>query len=129
YAVNDAQSRLRVVVTLRADFYDRPLMYPAIGELVRNNTEVVLPLTVDGLMQAIAKPAERYGLELEQGLLSTIVEDVDRQPSSLPLLQHVLTELHNRRQGRLLTRAAYLSSGGVLGALAFRAEEIYDTLE
>ncbi len=34
-AVQDPLSRLRVIVTLRADFYDRPLLYPGFGELVQ----------------------------------------------------------------------------------------------
>ena len=128
-AVNHPESCLRVILTLRADFYDRPLMYSGIGELLRNNTEVVLPLSVDGLMQAIARPAERHGLALEDGLLPIIVEDVHRQPSALPLLQHALSELHTQREGRVLTKAAYVSSGGVMGALARRAEEIYQSLD
>jgi WD40 repeat protein/serine/threonine protein kinase len=128
-AVNDPASHLRVILTLRADFYDRPLMYSGIGELMQGNTEVVLPLSVDGLMQAIARPAERHGLALEDGLLPVIVEDVHRQPSALPLLQHALSELHTRREGKLLTKAVYFASGGVVGALALRAEEIYQSLE
>ena len=31
-AVTDKESIVRVVVTLRADFYDRPLMYPEFSE-------------------------------------------------------------------------------------------------
>ena len=33
-AVTDKESIVRVVITLRADFYDRPLMYPDFGQLV-----------------------------------------------------------------------------------------------
>ena len=44
-ALGEPHSRLRLVVTLRADFYDRPLLHPELGELVRQFTEVVLPLT------------------------------------------------------------------------------------
>jgi class 3 adenylate cyclase len=35
-AVNDPHSRLRVVTTLRADFYDRPLLYSGFAELLRD---------------------------------------------------------------------------------------------
>ncbi len=43
-AVTRPRSRLRVILTLRADFYDRPLLYSGFGELFRQRTEVVLPL-------------------------------------------------------------------------------------
>ena len=39
-AVLDERSRLRVVVTLRADFVDRPLQYVDFGELVRQRTRI-----------------------------------------------------------------------------------------
>ena len=42
-AVTAPRSRVRIVVTLRADFYDRPLRYPAFGELIRDRGETVLP--------------------------------------------------------------------------------------
>jgi len=121
-AVSDPRSRLRVVATLRADFYDRPLGYGGLGELIRERTEVVLPLTVAELRRAITGPAERAGLTLEPGLVTAIVKDVGAQPGTLPLLQYALTELFERRDGRTLTLAAYRASGGVLGALARRAD-------
>src|SRR5262249_36083319 len=55
--------------------------------------------------------------------------DVGLQPGSLPLLQYTLTELYDRRQDRLLTLAAYRTSGGLSGALARRADELYDGLD
>src|SRR5262249_33881377 len=44
------------------------------------------------------------------------------------LMQYALTELYERRDGRLLTLAAYQASGGVRGALARRAEHVYTGL-
>jgi hypothetical protein len=124
-AVLDPRSRLRVVITLRADFTDRPLQYVDFGELVRQQTEFVLPLTPDELEQAITGPTKRAGLALEPGLVSTIIDDISDQPGMLPLLQYALTELFERREGRKLTLTAYRDSGGVLGALARRADELY----
>jgi hypothetical protein len=128
-AATDPRSPLRIVVTLRADFYDRPLMYPDFGELMRQRTEVVVPLTTDELERAITGPAERVGAVLEQGLVTAIIADVNEQPGALPLLQYALTELYVRREGHLLTRRAYESIGGVLGALGRRAEEVYAELD
>src|SRR5204863_3806032 len=51
------------------------------------------------------------------------------QPGALPLLQYALTELFERRTGRLMRLDAYRESGGVLGALARRADTIYTELD
>jgi WD40 repeat protein/serine/threonine protein kinase/DNA-binding XRE family transcriptional regulator len=128
-AVLDPGSRLRVVITLRADFTGHPLQYLDFGELVRQRTEFVLPLTPDELEQAITGPTKRAGLSLEPGLTPAIIREIGDQPGMLPLLQYALTELFERRQGRLLTLKAYRDSGGVLGALARRAEELYADLD
>jgi class 3 adenylate cyclase len=44
-AVSEPKSRLRVVVTLRADFYDRPLLYGGFAELLSSWIESVVPLS------------------------------------------------------------------------------------
>jgi hypothetical protein len=58
-AVQDPASQLRVIITLRADFYDRPLLFPEFGELVRARTE--LSLSTNELHEAIVGPAEKSG--------------------------------------------------------------------
>ena len=128
-AITDPASRLRVIVTLRADFYDRPLLYPDFGNLIRQRTEVVLPLANNELREAIIGPANRVGVHMEPGLVEAIISDVGEQPGALPLLQYALTELFEHRKGHVLTLEAYHASGGVIGALARRADEIYNELD
>ncbi len=128
-AVVETRSRVRVVITLRADFYDRPLHYPQFGELVRTRLETIMPLSAEELDRAINRPAERVGMTFEQGLVSAIIGDVNYQPGVLPLLQYALTELFEQRKGRVLTREAYKAIGGTIGALAKRAEEVYLNLD
>jgi WD40 repeat protein/transcriptional regulator with XRE-family HTH domain len=128
-AVSTPGSCVRAIVTLRADFYDRPLRYNGIGELIQQHTEVVLPLTPDELEQAIVEPARRAGATVEAAAVADIVRDVGDHPGTLPLLQYALTELFEHRDGRVLTRAAYRAGGGVRGSLARRAEAIYAVLD
>lgn len=124
-ATTNLDSRLRVVITMRADFFDRPLQYPGFGELIRTRSEVVLPLSREEMQEAIIAPATRAGLSVESALVSAIITEVSEQPGALPLLQYALTEVFERRKGKTLTFTAYQESGGVLGALARRAEDLY----
>lgn len=127
-AVTDTRSRVRIVITLRADFYDRPLCYPEFGEMVRSRMVTILPLTANELERAIIRPAERVGAIFEPGLVASIIAEVNYQPGALPLLQFTLTELFERRSGLSLTREAYESIGGAVGALANQANTIYHEL-
>jgi WD40 repeat protein/serine/threonine protein kinase len=128
-SVSDPRSRLRLIITLRADMYDRPLLYPAFGEVLSTRFETILPLNSQEIEQAIVSPAERINMRFEPGLVDSILADIKQQPGALPLLQYALTELFERRDGFLLTRAGYTETGGVLGALASRADELYDGLD
>ena len=128
-AVAEPASRIRVVITLRADFYDRPLLHPQFCQLLQQRTEVVVPLSAEELAQAVRGPAGLVGAELEGGLAATIVADVIEQPGALPMFQYALTELFEQREGRRLTVAGYRTGGGVSGALARRAEEVYRGLD
>ena len=71
------------------------------------------------------KPSVLVDLNLGPGLISAIINDLVDQPGTLPLLQYTLTELFERRVGNALTLGAYQTSGGVRGALASRADELY----
>jgi WD40 repeat protein/DNA-binding CsgD family transcriptional regulator len=124
-AVTDPRSRLRLIITLRADYYDRPLHYPEFGGLLRSHMETVLPLSAEQLERAIVQPAQQVGVAYEAGLVAAIIEDTLYQPGALPLLQYALTELFEARDGRTLTRVAYETIGSAPGALARRAEELY----
>jgi WD40 repeat protein/DNA-binding CsgD family transcriptional regulator len=127
-AAMDPRSRLRIVLTLRADFYDRPLQYRPFGELLCQHTEVVLPLSPDELEQAIVRPAQQAGVSVEPGLVAAMVAEVNEQPGALPLLEYALTELYEWRQGRVMTLRSYERIGRTLGALTRQADELYDDL-
>ena len=66
---------------------------------------------------------------MEPGLAERIAGDVADQPGALPLLQYSLTELFERRSSDRLSEADYLRSGGVVGALGRRADDIYQRLD
>jgi DNA-binding SARP family transcriptional activator/WD40 repeat protein len=127
--VADERSETRVVLTLRADFFDRPLQHPDFGELIKAGTYAVTAPGTDELLEAIELPGREAGAIWENGLPEAIIDDVARSPGMLPLLQYALTELFADRQGNDLTYAAYRANGGVMGALSSRADEVYDGLD
>jgi basic membrane lipoprotein Med (substrate-binding protein (PBP1-ABC) superfamily)/DNA-binding SARP family transcriptional activator len=127
-AASDPRGRVQVVFTLRADFYDRPLMHPEFGQLMTGNVINVTPLAADELEVAALGPAQRMGIEFEAGLLAEVLADVAGQPNALPLFQYALTELFDRREESTLTLAAYRGIGGLQKAVATRAEETYRRL-
>ena len=109
-AVTDTTGKVRVVLTLRADFYDRPLQYPRFGRLLHECQVVVTAPTDDDLLAAIEGPAELVGMEFDAGLVRILARDFERN-ASLPLLQHTLVELSDRRDGRPAHRRCLRGDG------------------
>ena len=60
-------ARLRVVVTIRADFWDRPLAHPALAAKLESAALTVSPLSPDELEQVIVDPVEAQGLRVRAG--------------------------------------------------------------
>jgi WD40 repeat protein len=128
YAASIPGGRTVVVVAMRADFYGRLAEHPELRSLVASQQVLLGPLDARGLRRAIEQPAKRAGLELEPGLTRRILTDVADRPGTLPLMEHLLLEVWQRRRGRTLTLEAYAASGGVEGALARRANAIYGAM-
>jgi WD40 repeat protein/serine/threonine protein kinase len=124
----DQRSRIRIVLTMRADYFHRPLEYSEFAGVLRDGLVTVAPMSAEGLALAIAAPARAVGVEIEPGLVSRVIADVESQPGGLPLLQYALTELFSARADDELTISGYEATGGVLGALGRRAEALYTEL-
>jgi WD40 repeat protein/DNA-binding SARP family transcriptional activator len=128
YAVSAPDSRLRVVGTLRADFYDRPLAVQPFGAAVNDATVTLPAMSPSELEAAIVEPARRAGRQVEGALVAELVSAAADEPAGLPALQFTLYELAEADAGDL-TLGAYRELGGLDGAIASRAESLYLELD
>lgn len=121
---------LLLILTLRGDFYDRPMYYPELGSLIEQQSKSVFPMNRQELQAAIEKPAQLADVQVtfEEHVIGNLLAEVQEQPGALPLLQFVLEQLFERRAGHRFTLAAYHEMGGVRGALAKHAEDTYAAL-
>lgn len=127
-SAREPESRLRVVVAVRGDFYGHCAAHRNLAEAVCRANLLVGPMNGDELREVITGPATAAGLNVERSLTARIIEEVSDQPGALPMLSHALLETWRRRRGRTLTLAGYEETGGVRGAIAATAEEVYGGL-
>ncbi|WP_125645011.1 AAA family ATPase [Nonomuraea sp. WAC 01424] len=118
----------RVVLAVRADFFDHCARHPALMEAVRDSTVPVGPMSRSDLREAITKPAAAAGLIVQRELTATLIEEVADEPGGLPLMSHALLETWRRHHGKALTLADYEATGGIHGAVAHTAENLYTDL-
>lgn len=128
--------RIWVIATLRNDFYFRCTELPILVDLKAGPGHYdVLPPEPFEIAQMIRLPAASAGLRFEQGadggqgLDERLRDATTARPSALPLLEFTLEELYQRRTTNgELTIAAYEAMGGLEGAIAHRAENVFASL-
>ena len=114
-----------VVLTMRADFWGECAPYPELRTAMEAHQRLIAPLDAAELRAAIERQAGAVGLRFEADLAATILDQVQGEPGAMPLLQHALLELWQRRHGRWLLASEYRTIGGVQGAIAKTAETVY----
>lgn len=126
-----------VLMAVRGDFYAALIdALPGIDERKGSDGHVdALAPRAGEIAQIVRMPARLAGLSFEEDPQSASrLDDVLRdaaacQPDALPLLQHTLQALYERRsEDGTLCFTAYQSIGGLEGALAHRAEEVFQAL-
>src|SRR5690606_27513214 len=65
-----------LIASIRADFYDRPLLHHRFGPVFTSSVVNVHPLSPEDLAAAAIGPAERTGVKLEPALVSELIRDV-----------------------------------------------------
>jgi hypothetical protein len=114
-----------VVLTMRADFWGECAPYPELRTAMEAHQRLIAPMDAMELRSAIERQAGAVGLRFEADLATTILDQVRGEPGAMPLLQHALLELWQRRHGRWLLANEYRAIGGVQGAIAKTAETVY----
>jgi WD40 repeat protein/DNA-binding SARP family transcriptional activator len=117
--------RAPLLVAVRADRLGDLSAHPGFARLVERSLYLLNPMSPGDLRAAIEGPARGAGLRVEAGLVDLLVREVEGEPGALPLLSHALRATWERREGNTLTVAGYRDTGGVRGAVARSAEDVY----
>lgn len=119
--------RCRLLLAVRSDCFNSIVSRRALSD--RTAIVQLAPMNGAELRSAVVEPARLAGLEFEPGLAETILADAAARPGALPLLEFVLREVWQRRQGNRLHLEGYRDAGGFSGAIGHHAQAIWDRLE
>lgn len=118
-----------LVLALRSDSYESMQKNSVFLEWKRIGCTFDLPPPgASEIADIIMGPARAAGLVFayENGTsVSEILRSAVPNADALPLLQMTLANLFEMRQGNVLTHAAYLSIGGIEGAIASHANSVF----
>lgn len=83
-AARRPESRLRILIAVRADFYGHCAEHRDLAGALRDAHLLVGPMSRAELREAIVKPATATGLTVERALTARLVEEVTDAPGGLP---------------------------------------------
>ncbi|WP_157574011.1 WD40 repeat domain-containing protein [Nocardia jejuensis] len=122
-----------VLLCSRADFYGAYLEDPILGQALSPQRQLNLPpMSEPELREVITGPTDAAGMAIEARLADQIINDLREgtrlSSASLPMLSCALTQTWHNRLGSVLTHDGYTAAGGVGGAIAQKADQIYQEL-
>lgn len=132
-----ADERVRVALTMRRDFYNllsvdpTKVLYDRLEANGRRARYLMGRMSDKGLRRVVTEPLRLAGVPEgdREALARSVLRDVGERPGDLALVQMALTETWDRRHnhaGDLLR--SYAAVGGVEGAIAGAAEDVYVNL-
>ncbi|QQE63355.1 WD40 repeat-containing protein [Leptolyngbya sp. BL0902] len=128
-AAQDPNAQVSVVLTLRSDFLGETQRHPGLNQIIGSDQSVIVPaMTTEELRRAIAEPAKRAGHPLDEATIDLLVTDTEGREGALPLLQFALSRIWEGLGQGVAPAETYRQMGGVGGALAGKAQDIYDHL-
>lgn len=136
--VKGAQKTFALIITLRDGFLSDVNVHEPFSKLLKDSIEHVFPLDRGALKEAVREPAKIHAgheVTFDDDVVERILEDAkldgsqhvsgDRsaKPSgTLPLVEFVLQQLWDAKQGNRITLQDYYKVGGVSGALRKHAD-------
>jgi hypothetical protein len=125
----DLKNRLRVVTTIRSDFWGRLAESDSIRQRINEGSYYLVgPIAPTALLEMIQQPADATGYTFEPGLVDEMLKEAGKEPGNLPLVAYALKQLFEQRQDRTFTHFAYQAMGGVAGAIGSKADQVMKTL-
>jgi photosystem II stability/assembly factor-like uncharacterized protein len=125
--------RVYVILTMRTDYLGECTQFEGLPEALNRSQYLVPRLTQEQTREAIEGPGSIVDTEIDSNLLQTLLTESAEGRDSLPLLQHMLMRLWERREpspdgGSRLTLSTYHDLGGISMALNAYGNEVFAKL-
>jgi hypothetical protein len=118
-----------VVVTMRLEWLNECATYVGLAEAINEGIYLVPQMSRRQFSQAIMGPLDAAGGAITTALLDRMLNDLDGRSDQLPVLQHALLRIWERRDGKdTFDRADYEAVGTFTNCLSNHAEEVFAEL-
>lgn len=96
-AVEQSEVPIFVMLTMRSDFLGQCAIFRGLPESLNDGHYLVPKMTRLQLQEAIEEPLAAAGAGIQPGLVQQILNECEEEPDYLPVLQHLLYQMFERR--------------------------------
>ncbi len=117
-----------VIITMRSDFLGDCARFRDLPEAINKGQYLIPRMTRDQKRRAVEGPAGVCGTSFAPMLVQHLLNDVGDNPDQLPILQHVLMRIWDKRAGdggEMPGLSDYEAVGKMETALSRHADEVY----
>jgi hypothetical protein len=119
-----------IVITMRLEWLNECATYIGLAEAINEGIYLVPQMSRRQFREVILEPIEAANGSITAMLLDRMLNDLDGRTDQLPVLQHALMRLWQRRKkGEPLGIPDYDRIGTFSGCLSSHAQEIFSTLD
>jgi len=132
-AVNQTDSNIYTIVTMRSDFIGECAHYQGLTQLINNSNYLVPHMGTENYRAAIEGPVKYAGVTIDPKLVETLLEHIGDRTDQLPVLQHAMMRTWNHwseldEADRPIGKTDYDSVGTMSDAMSLHANEAYEEL-
>jgi WD40 repeat protein len=125
-AAEQREQPIYLLLSMRSDYLGQAAQFRGLAEAMNHGHYLVPRMTRHQQQEAIERPLEGSGVTIHAALVQRLLNDSADQPDQLPVLQHLLKRLWEKRSTPdAIGMDDYLAAGGWASALDGDAEEVY----
>ncbi len=133
-AISASDLKVRVLLTMRSDFIGECSAYQDLTALINRSNYLIPQMTREDFRRAIEGPVHLRGVQIEDGLVEQLLDEVGENTDQLPVLQHALMRtwdywLLQKDPEKPISTGDYEAIGRMDKALSDHANEAYDELD
>ncbi|MDM8542666.1 hypothetical protein QUF90_16450 [Desulfococcaceae bacterium HSG9] len=127
-AASHPSGHVAVILTMRSDFLAETQAHLTLNSVISRQGVITPAMNDAELRRAITKPAQNAGYPLNKSLTDRLIDQTREREGALPLLQFALARIWENIGNGVNPAETLKQIGGVGGALAGEAQDIYDQL-
>jgi hypothetical protein len=132
-ALKAMDKRVHVLISIRSDFTDDCILFPALADLINKSNIVVPKMSRDQIRETVLGPLRVFKVQMEESVIARILNDAAISEDILSRLQHTMhltwkSWISQSNWHKPISLKEYEATGEIENSISSYANSIYESL-